>query len=221
MTLSTGPAGPAGPAAVTGTASGAVAGTAFDPAAEEPMDSRNYPLPTSSRPPHRPRHRVLTLLIVVLLIAVPAAVLVKSAFVSRDSGEDKQAEAALTNLHWEWPSQVQRRVYDVPIPLGSSYVAYYETNAWEKSTLFVQFRTSRAGLNRFLEGVGTDFSALEKGRTVISEKQAAKVGWDFGTGSRFAGVLHQQADPAPDLAIMVDTSADRRPRVYVRSGVGF
>jgi hypothetical protein len=174
------------------------------------------------RPPHRPRHRVLTLLVVVLLIAVPAGYLVMSAFQSRDSGKDKEAEAALTNLTWEWPSKVQRRVYEVPVPRGAGYVAYYETNAWSSSSLHLQFRTTEEKLGRFLEAVGVRRSALREGGAGVSRAQAARVGWDLrDPGRDYAGVRHDQARPAPDLSITVDTSSQKRPRVYIVSTVEF
>lgn len=182
----------------------------------------NVIVPPPDRPPHIPKHRVLTLLVVVLLIAVPAVVLVRAGYISRDSGENKQREAALTNLHYEWPSKVQRKIYEVPVPKGSSYVAYFESNAWEKSTLHVQFRTSRKGLGTFLEEIGTDRSALEKGRVTIREQQAEKVGWRLrGDGRFYSGLVHRQPEPAPDLRVTVDTTPDQRPRVYVVSTVGF
>lgn len=182
----------------------------------------NVRVPPAQRPPHRPKHRVLTLFVVVLLIAIPAGYLVQSAFVSRDSGEHKQREASLSDLHYEWPSQVQRRVYEVPVPKGSSYVAYYESNSWEKSTLHVQFRTSQTNLNAFLRDIGTDRAALEQGRVTISREQAAKVGWRLrDTGRSYAGLVHTQPEPAPDLVVTVDTTPQERPRVYVVSTVRF
>lgn len=177
-------------------------------------------IPPADRPPHRPKHRVLALCVVVLLIAIPAGYLVQSAFVSRESGESKEREAALSDLHFEWPSKVQRRIYEVPVPKGSSYVAYYEANSWEKSTLHVQFRTSPKKLDRFLRDIGSDSSELQKGRVTISREQADTVGWELGEAGRsYAGVLHQQPEPAPDLRVTVDTTPEKRPRVYVVSTV--
>lgn len=179
-------------------------------------------VPPPKRPPHLPKHRILTLLVVVLLIAIPAGYLVQSAFVSRESGEHKQREAALSNLHYEWPSKVQRRVYEVPVPSGSSYVAYYESNSWEKSTLHVQFRTSETNLKAFLRDIGTEHSALKQGRVTIGKEQAAEVGWKLrGDGRSYAGLVHKQPEPAPDLVVTVDTTPEERPRVYVVSTVGF
>ncbi|MFR9675552.1 hypothetical protein [Streptomyces sp. TR02-1] len=179
-------------------------------------------VPPAQRPPHLPKHRILTLLVVVLLIAIPVGYLVQSAFVSRESGRSKQREAARTTLHYEWPSKVQRRIYEVPVPHGASYVAYYEANAWEKSTLHVQFRTSRKHLDTFLREIGTDRSALRDGRVTISGKQADEVGWRFrGTGRSYAGLLLAQSRPAPDLAVTVDTTPRERPRVYVVSTLAF
>lgn len=179
-------------------------------------------VPPADRPPHRPKHRVLALVVVVLLIAVPAGYLVQSAFVSRRDGQQKEREAALTNLHFEWPSRVQRRVYEVPVPQGASYVAHHESNTWETSTLYVQFRTSQSNLRAFLRDIGTDVSALREGRVTVSEAQAREVGWELrGTGRSYAGTRHDQPDPAPDLVVTVDTTPEQRPRVYVVSTIAF
>lgn len=174
----------------------------------------------TQRPPHRPRHRVLVLVIVVLLIAIPAGYLVRSAFQSRDSGEEKQREAALANLTWEWPSKVQRRVYDVRIPQGSSYIAHYEDNAWKSSSLYAQFRTDGKKLNKFLKSAGLSRSELKEGKTPISTRQAAKVGWDFSDSNRdYAGVARPRRGEDPDLSIVVDMTHKERPRVFVVSTI--
>ncbi|GAB2831382.1 hypothetical protein GCM10027091_72280 [Streptomyces daliensis] len=174
------------------------------------------------RPPHLPRHRVLTLLIVVLLIAIPAGYLVISAFQSRDSGEDKERSAGATSLTYQWPSKVQRRIYDVPIPPLSTRVGFYEENAWDTSSLWVQFRNSDRRLSQFLADLGTSTSALEKGRVTISDKRAEKVGWDLDEeGHTFAGTTVEQSGDQPDLAITVDTTFENRPRVYVVSKAEF
>ena len=178
--------------------------------------------PPGGRPPHRPRHRVLTLVIVVLLIAVPGGYLVKSAFESRDSGKDKERSASAANLAYGWPSKVQRRVYDVPVPPQSSRVGFYETNAWHTSSLYVQFRTSRKRLAEFLDDVGTGSSALRAGRVTIKRKQAENVGWDlWEEGHRYAGTAYRQPKDLPDVAITVDRTYKSRPRVYVVSTVKF
>ncbi|WP_374192720.1 sugar kinase, partial [Streptomyces sp. MBT49] len=101
------------------------------------------------RPPEDRRHvvrrRALTLLIIVLLIGVPAGYLVISANQSRDSGKDKEAKYSATGLTEGWPSKVQRRLYQVPIPHPSNQVAYYETNNWKTSRLYAQFQTTQVG----------------------------------------------------------------------------
>ncbi len=180
------------------------------------------PVRTSKRPPHRPRHRLLTLLIVVLLIAVPGGYLVRSAFQSRDSGEDKQRNAAATNLTYGWPSKVQRNVYDVPLPLQSSHHAFYEANSWKTSSLYVQFRTSDKRLGDFLEDVGTDRTALRDGEVTIKDKHAENVGWNLKQdGHDYAGTTFRQGKGRPDVAITVDRTYEKRPRVYVVSTVKF
>lgn len=174
------------------------------------------------RPPHLPRHRLLVLLIVVLLIALPAGYLVLSAFQSRASGRDSQQRAAVSDMTWEWPSKVKRRIYDVPIPVHSSYVAYHETNSWDTSRLYVQFRTSKKRLGNFLHHVGLDRSKLHEGRVTISVSRADYVGWDLRDPAHtYAGVHRPRSGASPDLSITVDTTPDERPRVYVVSTVGF
>ncbi|MCT2594074.1 hypothetical protein LHJ74_29915 [Streptomyces sp. N2-109] len=191
-------------------------------ASGEPMEPRTQSQRSGQRPPRRPRHRMVTLLIVVLLIAIPAGYLVMSAFVSRQSGQEKQKDAALDNLTWDWPSKVQRRIYDVPLPLGSSYVAHYEANSWKTSSLHVQFRTTDKKLGTFLKEVGTERAKLEDGRVTITDKQAAEVGWRFlSRGHTYSGLEYQRSKSTPELNITVDTTAKDRPRVYVVSTVRF
>src|SRR5690606_7393497 len=79
---------------------------------------------------HMIRRRALTLLIIVLLIGIPAGYLVISAAQSRASGKDKEARYSATGLTEGWPSKLQRRIYQVPIPHPAWWVASYETNNW-------------------------------------------------------------------------------------------
>ncbi|MGY1454430.1 hypothetical protein [Streptomyces sp. SS8] len=179
-------------------------------------------LPQPGTPPHRPRHRWLAAVIVVLLIAVPAGYLVLSAYQSRDSGKDKQRAAAATGLVWQWPSKLESRIYEVPVPGGSTYVAHYETNSWQRSTFYVQFRTSRRGLERFIEEAGGDPGALREGAPGVTARQAETVGWDLDApGRRFAGTRIERPGERPDLAVTVDVTSEDRLRVYAVSTVEF
>jgi hypothetical protein len=196
--------------------------TSTEPQAETPMDPTPPAGVRPQRPPHRPRHRLLTLLIVVMLIAVPGGYLVKSAFESRASGEDKQRNAAATNLTYGWPSKVQRNVYDVPLPSQSSHAAFYEHNSWQTSSLYVQFRTSDKRLGEFLEDVGTSRDALREGQVSVNDKHADHVGWDFSReGHEYAGTTYRQKQGRPTVSITVDRTYEKRPRVYVVSTVKF
>ncbi len=85
-----------------------------------------------------------------------------SANQSRDSGREKEAKYAATGMTEGWPSKLQRRVYEVPVRSPSEEVAYYETNNWKTSRLYVQFETTNAGLDAFLAGLGVDRDALEE-----------------------------------------------------------
>ncbi|MFJ9408044.1 hypothetical protein [Streptomyces sp. NPDC101393] len=163
----------------------------------------------------------LSALIIFLLIAIPAGYIVISAEQSREGGASKEQEAAATGLTNSFPSKVQQRVYNVPVPKGSTPVYYYETNSWQTSSLFVQFRTNGEGLDRYLAAVGTSTAALKKGRTTISPEQAAKVGWDFTVDAPWAGTTHTTKPPGPSQRIMVSYDEPGHPVVHVVSTVKF
>jgi hypothetical protein len=165
---------------------------------------------------------VFVLVIVVLLIALPAGYLVQSAFQSRASGKDKERAAAATSLTYARPPKVSQRIYDVPVPVSATRVAFYEANSWKKSTMWVQFRTSPKRLEEFLGDLGEKRSELEKGKVAISGKQATVVGWRFDEpGSHYRSTRIEQPRSKPDLAITVDTTYKSRPRVYVVSTTRF
>ncbi|MFC4497998.1 MULTISPECIES: sugar kinase [Streptomyces] len=177
------------------------------------------------RPPEDRRHvirrRALTLLIIVLLIGVPAGYLAISASQSRDSGKDKEAKYSATGLTAAWPSKVQRRLYHVPIPHPSNKVAYYETNNWKTSRLYVQFQTTHAGLEEFLAGIGLGQGDLKKGEITIGSRDQEVTGWRFAgpgarTGDNF-GLVRDRKNPTPTLHVVVNTQNPLYPMVYVVS----
>ncbi|GAA3868127.1 hypothetical protein [Streptomyces sedi] len=170
------------------------------------------------RPPHRPRHRWLVALIVLLLIAIPAGYMVHSAYVSRESGEDKARSSSARTLVYEWPSKVQRRIYDVPVPGGSAYVGHFETNAWDRSAMYVEFRCSPSQLSGFLEELGTSRAGLVEGTVTIPSREAQTVGWAFDEPGRiYAGTIVRQSEHEPEVAITVDLTKEERPRVFAYS----
>lgn len=168
-------------------------------------------------PRHRARRRALTLLIIVLLIGVPAGYLAISADQSRNSGKQKEEKYSATGLTVGWPSKVQRRLYQVPVPHPADRVAYYETNNWKTSRLYLQFRTSSAGLDAFLAGIGVQRDDLTKGRIAISGRDQNVTGWTFTRPGPWWGVVHEQKDPAPTQDIVVHLSDPSHPTVYVVS----
>ncbi|MFC0599175.1 hypothetical protein [Streptomyces palmae] len=167
----------------------------------------------------RPRRRWTTALVVFLLITIPAGYLVISAIQSRASGENKAEGASATGLTEGWPTRVQRRIYDVWIPPASADVAFYETNSWDTSAMYVQFITSAEGLDRFLATLRTDRSALHQGKVTIDTEHAGKVGWRLGPGEDWAGLRVDQKDPEPTLDVTVDLGNPRHPEVYLVSTV--
>ena len=173
------------------------------------------------RPPedrgHMIRRRSLTLLIIVLLIGVPAGYLVISANQSRDSGKDKEEKYSATGLTPGWPSRVQRRLYRIPIPGSSAEVAYYETNNWKTSRLYVQFLTSDEGLDKFLKTIGTSRAALKKNDVAIGARDRRVVGWEFTGSGPWSGLSHTHKNPTPTQDIVVNWSKPGHPMVYVVS----
>ncbi|OPF78533.1 hypothetical protein VT50_0219175 [Streptomyces antioxidans] len=192
-------------------------------AAVPPADGARPGGPASGGPTpgggRRPRRWVKALAI-FLLIAIPAGYLVISAIQSRNGGEDKAEAASATGLSAGYPTRVQRRIYDVPVPLYSKKVAFYETNSWKVSSLYVQFVTSRHGLDSFLTKLGTRRSALDEGEVTITKGQAKKVGWQVGApGHDWAGMIIKRQDPQPKLRITVKFDNPVHPKVYVVSTV--
>ncbi|MFI5679841.1 sugar kinase [Streptomyces cellulosae] len=173
----------------------------------------------SARPPEDRRHmirrRAITLSIIVLLIGVPAGYLVISANQSRDSGKVKEEKYSATGLTAGWPSKVQRRLYQIPVPHPADQIAYYETNNWKTSRLYVQFRTSSAGLDAFLTGMGVNRGELKKDHITVSTRDQHITGWIFRTPGPYSGLVHKQKNPAPTQDVVVNLSNPASPMVYV------
>ncbi|NEB80977.1 sugar kinase [Streptomyces sp. SID14478] len=181
------------------------------------------PSSPDEEPPQAPdrrrviRRRALTLLTIVLLIGVPAGYLVISANQSRNSGKDKEDKYSATGLTIGWPSKVQRRLYEIPIPSHSRSVAYYETNNYKVSRLYVQFLTSNKGLATFLKDIDSGASDLKKGDLPISDRDRNVAGWEFTGPGPWYGLTHQQKDPSPTQSIVVNRSNPDHPMVFIVS----
>ncbi|OII62102.1 hypothetical protein BJP40_03565 [Streptomyces sp. CC53] len=165
----------------------------------------------------RMRHRRLAALVIALLVTASTTYFLISAEQSRSSGRDKQAESSVTGLQDSWPSKMKRRIFEVPIPGGSTDVAYFETSNWKTSRLYVQFTTSASGLDRYLERSGSRRAALEHGTITVGERDADTVGWSFPTDRDWAATTVTNADPRPTRDITVDRTDPAAPRVYVVS----
>ncbi|MFH8344239.1 hypothetical protein [Streptomyces sp. NPDC018045] len=196
-------------------------GRAGREAPERPEPPGGPPAGASAAPRPSRRRRWLTALVIFLLIAIPAGYIVISAEQSRDSGQSKEEEAAATGLYNDYPSKVQQRIYNVPVPVGATPVYYYESNAWHRSSLYVQFRTNDWGLDHYLKWAGTSREALMDGEITITGAQAAKVGWDLAGGGQWAGTSIEAEDPHPSQNITVNFDDPDHPVVYVVSTVAF
>ncbi|MFE2510044.1 sugar kinase [Streptomyces naganishii] len=166
---------------------------------------------------HRNRRRALTLLIIVLLIGVPAGYLMISAAQSRSSGRDKEAKYSATGLSPGYPAKVQQRIYQVLIPHPADRVAYYETNNWKTSRLYVQFRTTEPGLDTFLDALGVNRADLKKGAITVGDRDKKITGWTFTSKGPWWGLTHSQKNPAPTQDVVVNMSNPVLPMVYVVS----
>jgi hypothetical protein len=161
--------------------------------------------------------------VVPLMIVIPVGNAVIAARQSRDSGEHTEKLAAATGLTHAWPTRVQRRIYQVPIPARSRAVSYLETNSWNVSSLYVRFTTTPSGLDRFLGAIHTDRAALIDGDVTITARQARTVGWGFTErpGHHFAGLSLTQHGDKPDHAVTVNLADPAHPAVYVVSTMNF
>ncbi|MBB5124474.1 sugar kinase [Streptomyces griseoloalbus] len=166
---------------------------------------------------HMIRRRSLTLLIIVLLIGIPAGYLVISANQSRASGKDKEAKYSATGLTYGWPSKLQRRLYQVPVPHPAWWVATYETNNWKTSRLYVEFETTDAGLSAFLTSMGVQQNDLKRDDITIGERDRNVTGWTFDGPGTWSGLVHEQKRPAPTHDIVVHHNKPGYPRVYLVS----
>jgi hypothetical protein len=165
---------------------------------------------------HMIRRRALTLLIIVLLIGVPAGYLAISADQSRDSGRYAQSRYEATGLTGGSPSHMLRRLYNVRLPARYA-TAYYETNNWKTSRLYVQFITTPRGLRAFLSAMGSSVSALRKNHLPIPDRERKVAGWDFTATGDWRGLSHLQPEPHPSQRVVVDLANRRYPQVYVVS----
>ncbi|MFH7594278.1 hypothetical protein WDV06_04130 [Streptomyces racemochromogenes] len=172
--------------------------------------------PTAEERRSTVRRRWVTALIILLLIGVPAGYLAISARQSRESGRDKAARVGAVKVRPDWPSKVQRSIYEVPIPLMASHVGYLETNNWHTSRLYVQFQVTPEQLDTFLADVGTSRGALTPGVSV-SERDAQVAGWSWSPKHQWSGVTLEAQDPRPTRDVTVDSTNPRAPRVYVVS----
>lgn len=172
-------------------------------------------LPAEDRK-HVVRRRWITAIIILLLVGVPAGYLAVSAQQSRESGRDKAAKVGAVKVRTAWPSQVQRSIYEVPIPPKAWRVGYLETNNWHTSRLYVQFAVTADELDAFLADCGTSRAALTPGPS-ISPEDAEIAGWVWSPAKTWSGVTLDAAEPRPTRDITVDLTEPNIPRVYVVS----
>lgn len=174
----------------------------------------------TAQQPRKRRHWV-QVVVGALLIAIPAGYGVVAAQQSRAGDGEKELKAEMAGLVADWPARTQRSIYQVPIPYNATGVAYFESNTWRASSLYVQFTTTGGGLDTFLAQLGTSRAELKAGEAAITPEQAKRVGWVFGAGHAWAGITMAQAGHSPEHHITVDLDNPDRPAVFVVSTVAF
>lgn len=133
----------------------------------------------------------------------------------------KQKEAAVSHLSLAVPTILQRQIYQLPFPDGTTSPGYLETNSWDTSVLYVQFTTTSGGLDTFLAKIGTSRYALKPGKDAITADEAKTAGWVFHPSHTFSGITMHQAGDKPDHDIVVDLTDPDVPTVYGVSTVNF
>lgn len=183
--------------------------------APSPDERPGAPIPVEDRK-HVVRRRLITAIIILLLVGVPAGYLAVSAQQSRQSGRDKAAKVGADKVRPGWPSRVQRSIYEVPIPPKAWHVGFLETNNWRTSRLYAQFALAPADLDAFLSSVGTSRKELTPGSS-ISEHDASVAGWSWTPDIKWLGTTLEAEDPRPTRDITVDLTDPRASKVYVVS----
>ena len=119
----------------------------------------------------------------MLLIGIPAGYLVISAEQSRDSGRDKEAESSATGLRDAWPSQMQRRIFEVPIPAKSTDGRVLRDEQLEDQPAVRAVPYDRPpGSTGSSKASARAAPQLDDGKVTISARDAKTVGWHFGAG---------------------------------------
>jgi hypothetical protein len=177
--------------------------------------------PDPYRRPPRNAPRWVRWTVVPLLVLVPLVYALISAEQSRNSGETKQKEAAISHLSLAEPTALQQRIYQVPFPDGAKYPGYLETNSWDTSVLYAQFTTTSGGLDTFLAKIGTSRYALRPGLSAMTAEQIRTAGWAFVPGHVREGIALHQAGDKPDHDVVVDLTNPDLPVVFVASTVNF
>lgn len=160
-------------------------------------------------------------LVIALLVVVPAGYVVIAAEQSHDPQAAQQLRAEMAGLVHDTPATVQRRIYQLPIPSGVTQPAYFESNSWQTSSLYVQFTTTAGGLDTFLAQLGISRADLEHGHLTITTDQAQRVGWSFPPGHDWDGVSLPGGDGKPGHNITINLDNPDAPVVYTVSTITF
>lgn len=158
-----------------------------------------------------------------LLVLVTAGYFAIAADQSHSVPAARELDAEEAGLVGGTPSAVQQAVYRVPVPAQADDAAYFEANSWSRDTLYVQFRTTQAGLAGFLGSLDTSPAHLRSGLLAVTVPggQAARVPWRFAPYHHWAGMTLSAARPHPVHEITVDLDDPQHPVVFTASVIRF
>ncbi len=160
-------------------------------------------------------------IVIALLILIPSGYGAVAAVQSRDTDGAKSLKAEMAGLVDDWPARTQRSIYQVPIPYNATKVAYFESNSWQTSSLYVQFTTTAGGLDTFLAQLGTGREDFKDGAVTITADQSRRVGWKFSPGHAWAGATLPGQGEKPQHRITVNLDNPDKPSVYLVSTTTF
>jgi hypothetical protein len=169
----------------------------------------------------RKQRRWAQWLVIALLVIVPAGYVVIAAGQSHSPQAARELHAEMAGLVHDTPATMQRRIYQLPIPSGVTKPAYFESNAWHVSSLYVRFTTTAGGLDTFLAQLDISRADLAKGHPAITRDQAERVGWSFPSGHVWDGISLRGASGKPSHDITVNLDNPDAPVVYTVSTISF
>ncbi|MER7187128.1 hypothetical protein ABT404_48035 [Streptomyces hyaluromycini] len=173
--------------------------------------------------PERERRLPVALLVVACCVFLAAAGAILAAPLGHFGFQDETLPKAPQEKHGV-PGAALLRTFRLAVPAGARQAAYLvvpgDGSADSGQDLYLRFRTTPAGLERFLAALDKATGDLAAGNAVLDQDDIDSVGlpWRIGTEGHLAGLyadLPEQGDMAGSALLTVDESEAAAPLVYV------